>query len=412
MKTFREYINLIESAQHGEPLAEGVMDRLRRIYMGLVYDRPMGTPDSEFLAQWQREIKDQLGQDIDLDTLSRLQQNFRERGQTMMARGDAADYHREMGITEQGVSEDRRYQSKSQWMEAIRRLNPKVQFVDDDRGITAVQGAGKKIAGEWNDDFGSGVVYTANIRPKLRLVKGVSEGQTRNKTQKELAYHQGIDDYENPEVTASNHKSWGEYARYYIEGWKSAQELEAGSNRDWLERQPERFDDEYDDEQDVSEGSKLDRFMRRYVPGSARRQIDDKIKDQQFTQLIARDGDPADPQNQKEIDQTQRNIRRLNSVGKKDVQEGSAEKYSYRVTFDDGTHNTVAIPVSKIFQGDNSAKDLITRHFARKGRTVKDIEMMFRPDSVQEGDQELEETQQAPADPVAEITRLSRDINR
>ena len=105
MKTFREYINLIESAQHGEPLAEGVMDRLRRIYMGLVYDTPMGTPDSEFLAQWQRMIKDQLGQDIDVDTLARLQQNFRERGRTMMARGDWADYDREMGITEQGVSE-------------------------------------------------------------------------------------------------------------------------------------------------------------------------------------------------------------------------------------------------------------------------------------------------------------------
>lgn len=61
------------------------------------------------------------------------------------------------------------------------------------------------------------------------------------------------------------------------------------------------------------------------------------------------------------------------------VPEGSAEKYSYRVTFDDGTHSNVAIPLSKIFQGDNSAKDLITQHFARKGRTVKEIEMMFPP---------------------------------
>ena len=104
MKTLRELINIIES-QQSQPLAEGVMDRLRRIYMGLVYDTPMGTPDSEFLAQWQREIKAQLGQNIDLGTLARLQQNFRERGRTMMARGDAADYHREMGIREQGVAE-------------------------------------------------------------------------------------------------------------------------------------------------------------------------------------------------------------------------------------------------------------------------------------------------------------------
>lgn len=321
MKTFREYINLIESAQHGEPLAEGVMDRLRRIYMGLVYDRPMGTPDSEFLSQWQREIKAQLGQEIDLGTLAKLQQNFRERGQTMMARGDATDYHREMGITEQGVAEG--YNDIS--------VGDYVSY-DDGPGTD-----------RWE------VVSIEGNRVELRNDQGGTTFADINDVLKE---------------------------------------------------------------QGVAEGSKLDRFMRRYVPGSARRQIDDKIKDQQFTQLIARDGDPADPQNQKEIDQTQRNIRRLDRVGKKDVQEGSAEKYSYRVTFDDGTHDTVAIPVAKIFQGDNSAKDLITRHFARKGRTVKDIEMMFRPDSVQEGDQDLEETQQVEEDPVAQITRLHRELNR
>ena len=75
------------------------------------------------------------------------------------------------------VAEDRSYQSKSEWMDKIRRLNPKVQFVDDDRGVTAVQGPGEKIAGEWNDDFGSGVIYAANIQSKLRLVKGAAEDQ-------------------------------------------------------------------------------------------------------------------------------------------------------------------------------------------------------------------------------------------
>lgn len=113
MKTLREYIDILESFSVSQPLSEGVMDRLRRIYMGLVYDRPWGTPDSEFLSQWQREIKAQLGQDIDVDTLSKLQQNFRERGRTMMARGDWADYDREMGIREQGVAEGSSSQIKT-----------------------------------------------------------------------------------------------------------------------------------------------------------------------------------------------------------------------------------------------------------------------------------------------------------
>ena len=187
MKTLREYIDILESFSVSQPLAEGVMDRLRRIYMGLVYDTPMGTPDSEFLAQWQREIKAQLGQDIDLDTLARLQQNFRERGQTMMSRGDWADYDREMGIREQGVAE------------------------------------------------------------------GSSQKQ-----QKELAYNQGMEDYDDPEVTIPNYKSWGQYAKYYIKGWKSAQELEAGSHRDELERNPERFDDEPGDEQELEETQQVE----------------------------------------------------------------------------------------------------------------------------------------------------------
>lgn len=97
MKTLREYINLIESIESGTHLQEGVMDRLKNIYMSLVYDKPMGTPDEEFLAQWQREIHNVLGQDIDLGTLAKLRQNFRDRYKTQAQRGDVGDWHREMG---------------------------------------------------------------------------------------------------------------------------------------------------------------------------------------------------------------------------------------------------------------------------------------------------------------------------
>ena len=71
----------------------------------------------------------------------------------------------------------------------------------------------------------------------------------------------------------------------------------------------------------VAEGQKLARLMRKYVPGSFERQVGSKIKDQQFTQLIAKD--TGNPINQKEIDQTKRNIRRLKSVGQQEVEEGS-----------------------------------------------------------------------------------------
>lgn len=73
-------------------------------------------------------------------------------------------------------------------------------------------------------------------------------------------------------------------------------------------------------EQDVDEG--LPQTLRKYVPGYAKKQIDNKIKDEQFTQIMARDGDPTDPQNQKDISQTRRNIRRLNKVGQQGVAEG------------------------------------------------------------------------------------------
>lgn len=94
--------DIFESALPSRPtLSEGVIDRLKNIYMSLVYDTPLGTPDSEFLAQWQRIIKDKLGQDIDWDTLANLQQHWREQGRRMTRRGDLGKWYREMGMREE-----------------------------------------------------------------------------------------------------------------------------------------------------------------------------------------------------------------------------------------------------------------------------------------------------------------------
>ena len=77
-------------------LNEGVMGQLKRIYMMLVNDLPMSTPESEFLEQWQRIIRDDLGKNIDIDTLAQLRDNFVGRYKTMGRRGDTVDWHREM----------------------------------------------------------------------------------------------------------------------------------------------------------------------------------------------------------------------------------------------------------------------------------------------------------------------------
>lgn len=61
------------------------------------------------------------------------------------------------------------------------------------------------------------------------------------------------------------------------------------------------------------------RAARKYIPGQAKAQIKSKIKDQQFTQALAIDGDPDDPENKKDIAQTSRNIRRLKTVGVKEA---------------------------------------------------------------------------------------------
>lgn len=100
-------------------LNEGVMDQLKRIYMMLVNDMPMGTPESEFLAHWQREIQNDLGKNIDIDTLAGLRDNFVNRYKTMGRRGDVGDWHREMG---QDLGEDQLEETSPDAIEKIEQL--------------------------------------------------------------------------------------------------------------------------------------------------------------------------------------------------------------------------------------------------------------------------------------------------
>jgi hypothetical protein len=72
---------------------------------------------------------------------------------------------------------------------------------------------------------------------------------------------------------------------------------------------------------ELDEGPKLDRFARKYIPGAAKKQITSKIKDQQFTQALARDGDKNDPLNKADIHSTTKNIGRLNKIRLKNESE-------------------------------------------------------------------------------------------
>jgi hypothetical protein len=147
------------------------------------------------------------------------------------------------------------------------------------------------------------------FEPEPKDGQGVAEGSEPAPSQMyKMGWNDGVEDEINDQLRQDP-----EYIRGFRDGLNHAM-----GPRGRGRSNPRR----YGSESGVAEGSKLDRLMRKYVPGSAKRQIDDKIKDQQFTQLIAKDGDPNDPQNQKEIHQTQRNIRRLNRVGQQGVAEG------------------------------------------------------------------------------------------
>ena len=158
--------DIFESVQPRKPtLSEGVMDRLRRIYMGLVYDTPMGTPDSEFLEQWQRIIKDRLGQNIDINTLAKLKQNFRDRYKTMSGRGDVGDWHREMGMREEvdtGEHDARKTQpsSKEHQDKVFAQHRERVKNLDQDREQDVEEGVNAK---QIKKDLDSGMSYDAVI---------------------------------------------------------------------------------------------------------------------------------------------------------------------------------------------------------------------------------------------------------
>lgn len=74
------------------------------------------------------------------------------------------------------------------------------------------------------------------------------------------------------------------------------------------------------EELELDEGKALKRFMRKYIPGQAAKQIHDKIKDQQFTQGLERDRPEPDDISVKTIKQTARNIRRYKKFVKEDVE--------------------------------------------------------------------------------------------
>lgn len=108
-KSIRDYINLIENAQQGveeaKGINEGIMDQIKNIYRDIVYDEePL--PDDKFLSIWQRSIQKHLGKTIDIDTLARLHQEFRDKYHRLARRGEALKWDQEMGqMWEQGVAE-------------------------------------------------------------------------------------------------------------------------------------------------------------------------------------------------------------------------------------------------------------------------------------------------------------------
>lgn len=152
-------------------LNEGVMDQLKRIYIMLVSDLPMGTPESEFLEHWQRIIQDDLGKKIDIDTLAKLRNNFVGRYKTMGSRGDVGDWHREMG---QDLSEGK--DDLSQY--STERLQAYV----------------KKVSGGGVPAFGSGAKLKRVQAELKRRESGVAEELKMKKQQEFYGKNQRLPD--------------------------------------------------------------------------------------------------------------------------------------------------------------------------------------------------------------------------
>lgn len=114
------------------------------------------------------------------------------------------------------------------------------------------------------------------------------------------------------------------------------------------------------DEQ-VNEATK-EKLLRKFVPGQAKKQIDNKIKDQQFTQIMAKDN-PSHPDAEKEIERSTKNIRRLSSIKNEQVDESSIQSWKKQAIKDHGE--------GLEFVKDKHGDGVVNRVFAKKdGKTV------------------------------------------
>jgi hypothetical protein len=108
--------------KEAKSINEGVMDQIKNIYRGILYDNePLS--DDKFLSVWQRSIQKHLGKTIDIDTLARLHQEFRNKYRRLARRGEALKWDQEMGqMWEQGVAEEQLEETTPEAIEKVERL--------------------------------------------------------------------------------------------------------------------------------------------------------------------------------------------------------------------------------------------------------------------------------------------------
>ncbi len=257
--------HMVGVARVRKDLAEGVMDQIKNIYMMLVSDTPMGTPESEFLGHWKRIIQDELGKNIDIDTLAKLSDNFTNRYKSMSRRGDVGDWHREMGHDLSEDSETHKYKvvvkghkrSYSVWVEAKNEdvaIIRAQQYVSREHNDTAKRASVvdmKQGVAEGFDDLDR--FMKAKYGPKPSGGSGIKRGnygqpgRARGRKKGELsgAFHQG----------------GGSDIPHNVDFDRSHSERSAG-------RRMPRFSDDYDSikRSEVDEGSKSYLDSEPYTP--------------------------------------------------------------------------------------------------------------------------------------------------
>lgn len=240
-------------------ISEGVMDQIKNIYMSLVNDAPMGTPESEFLAHWQQIIQDELGKRIDIDTLARLRDNFVGRYKSMSRRGDVGDWHREMGQDlEEGlkfhggfpdvdhmrgavhrdadmITDNVKTNNKKDWDRAVDSINTRVfddmaEFRTDSKGERVV--GNSAVWAKWDNETQTGWfnVKGRPLKPWPVKEQGVAEGKDNTPPGSyawKLGYKRGMQD-------TTNNKPVGSPA--YKDGWRAAKkQKQQGVAEDQLE---------------------------------------------------------------------------------------------------------------------------------------------------------------------------------